>query len=65
MQPLAAIVDQFPAGLPVRLDGPSAWYGPTLAAQGGWIDPLSPADLDELAAAAKPWLARSSATRAR
>ena len=48
----------FPAGLPPRIDGPGAWYGPALAAQGGWVEPLSQAELCELAAAAKLWLAR-------
>jgi hypothetical protein len=48
----------FPAGLPSRIDGAAAWYGPELAARGGWIEALSAAELDELAAAAKPWLAR-------
>jgi len=48
----------FPAGLPARLAGPSAWYGPALASRSDWIEPLSPAELDELAAAAAPWLAR-------
>ena len=48
----------FPAGLPARLDGPDAWYGPALAARGGWIESLSPAELGEMAAAAEPWLAR-------
>jgi len=58
MQPLAIAEDDFPPGLPARLDGPGAWYGPALAAQGGWIELLSPAELGELAAAAEPWLAR-------
>jgi Taurine catabolism dioxygenase TauD, TfdA family len=48
----------FPAGLAPRLGGPSAWYGPAVAARGGWIEPLLAAELDELAAAAEPWLAR-------
>ena len=49
----------FPAGLPARLQGPGAWYGPELAMRGGWVEPLSAAELDELAAAAEPWLARA------
>ena len=53
-----AHLEQFPAGLPARIEGPAAWYGPALAAQGGWIDTLSAGELDELAAAASPWLAR-------
>jgi len=51
--------DGFPAGLPPRLDGPDAWYGPALTAKGGWIEPLVTAELDELGAAAEPWLARA------
>jgi hypothetical protein len=58
MQAVTLAPNGFPTGLPARLDGPDAWYGPTLAARGGWIEPLSPAELDELAAAALPWLAR-------
>ena len=54
----AAQDDDFPAGLPRRLDGPEAWYGPALATQSDWIEPLSPAELDELAAAASRWLPR-------
>ena len=54
----AAQDDDFPAGLPRRLDGPEAWYGPALATQSDWIEPLSPAELDELAAAASPYLPR-------
>ena len=50
--------NDFPAGLPARLDGPDAWYGPALAAGGGWIERPSPDELGELAAAARPWLAR-------
>src|SRR4051812_17707214 len=48
----------FPAGLPVRFEGASAWYGPEIRARGGWIETLSAAELDELAAAAQPWLVR-------
>jgi len=51
-------LDEFPADLPVRLDGPEAWYGPALAARGGWIETLSAKELDELAAVAAPWLGR-------
>ncbi|MEO8303780.1 MAG: TauD/TfdA family dioxygenase [Betaproteobacteria bacterium] len=49
----------FPAGLPARLEGPDAWYGPDLAARTDWIESLSSVELDELAAAAEPWLARA------
>ena len=48
----------FPVTLPARIEGPGAWYGPTLAARGGWIETLSAIELDELAAAARRWLAR-------
>src|SRR5262245_10530271 len=51
-------LDEFPAGLPARLEGPAAWYGPHLAARGDWIDRLTSAEQDELAAAAEPWLGR-------
>jgi len=51
-------LNDFPAGLDARLEGPGAWYGPALAARGGWIEPLLPAEIDELATAAEPWLAR-------
>ena len=49
---------EFPETLPARIEGPGAWYGPALMAQGGWIATLSEAEVDELAAAARPWLAR-------
>lgn len=58
MFPASVDSQSFPAGLPARLEGPDAWYGPALAARGGWIEPLSPAELEELAVAAEPWLAR-------
>jgi len=51
-------LDDFPAGLPARLDGPGAWYGPDLASRGGWIETLSTGELDELATAAEFWRAR-------
>lgn len=50
--------NDFPAGLPRRIEGPDAWYGPEIAARGGWIETLSAPELDELAAVAQPWLAR-------
>jgi hypothetical protein len=53
-----ALMQEFPPTLPARIDGPGAWYGPALAAHGGWIETLSHAELDELLAAARPWLAR-------
>ena len=46
----------FPAGLPERIDGPSAWVGPDLLARGGWTLTLGPQDLAEIAAAVQPWL---------
>jgi alpha-ketoglutarate-dependent taurine dioxygenase len=52
------VMQDFPATLPARLGGPAAWYGPALAAQGGWIETWSAAELDALQAAARPWLAR-------
>jgi hypothetical protein len=47
----------FPPGLPSRIDAPSAWCGPAMAAGTGWIEPLDADDLDELARASEPWLA--------
>lgn len=58
MQAPTVDTDGFPAGLPARLDGADAWYGPALEARNDWIEPLSSAEQDELAAAAEPWLAR-------
>ena len=46
----------FPAGLPERIDGPSAWYGPDVLARGGWTEALGPQDLAEIEAAVQPWL---------
>lgn len=46
----------FPPGLPARIEDPSAWYGPHMAARSDWIEPLSAAELDELAAASEPWM---------
>jgi hypothetical protein len=48
----------FPADLPTRIEGTGAWYGPALAARDDWIETLSAAELDELAAAAERWLPR-------
>ena len=53
-----ADVGAFPAGLPARFDGPNAWYGPEMASRGDWIETLSGEELDEVATAARPWLAR-------
>ena len=49
----------FPPGLPARLEGPDAWHGPAVMARGGWIETFSPAEVDELEAAAGPWLERA------
>ena len=46
----------FPAGLPERIAGASAWYGPDLLARGGWTLTLGPPDLAEIEAAVQPWL---------
>lgn len=51
--------DGFPAGLPARITGPAAWVGPDLQREGGWLQPLSAAELGELEAAATPWLERA------
>jgi hypothetical protein len=48
--------NQFPAGLPARIDAPCAWYGPAMAARDDWIETLSAPELDELATACTPWL---------
>jgi hypothetical protein len=48
--------EPFPVGLPARIDGPCAWYGPEMARRGDWIETLSAAELDELATASAPWL---------
>jgi hypothetical protein len=52
------MMDDFPAGLPARIEGPGAWYGPQVAAHRGWIETLAAAEIDELSEAARPWLAR-------
>ena len=51
---------EFPAGLPERITGPSAWVGPDLLARGGWIETLGPQDLAEIEAALQPWLPDSA-----
>ena len=38
--------------LPPEITGPSAWYGPAVAANTDWIEPLSPAEIAEITAAA-------------
>jgi hypothetical protein len=47
----------FPPALPSRIDAPSAWVGPDMAARSDWVEPLDDDDLDELARASEPWLA--------
>jgi len=43
--------------LPSRIDAPSAWYGPDMAASSkDWIEHLDAEDLDELSRASEPWL---------
>jgi len=34
--------------LPPEVNGPSAWYGPDMAAAGAWIEHLSPAEIAEI-----------------
>ena len=46
----------FPPGLPERVESPSAWYGPAMAARSDWIETLTAGELNELAAASAPWL---------
>ena len=52
-------IDGFPAGLPAQITGPTAWIGPDVQREGGWLQALSATDLGELEAAATPWLART------
>jgi hypothetical protein len=51
----ATEVNVFPPGLPARIDDPSAWYGPGLAARTDWIETLSAQELDDLFRASEPW----------
>jgi hypothetical protein len=39
--------------LPLTIEGPSAWYGPDLAARSDWLEHLSAAEVREVEAAAK------------
>ncbi|HTN49945.1 MAG TPA: TauD/TfdA family dioxygenase [Burkholderiaceae bacterium] len=50
----------FPAGLPVRIQDPSAWYGPEVAARADWIEVLDRREVDELAVASEPWMDENS-----
>ncbi len=47
--------------LPQLITGPSAWYGPEMAARTDWIEPLSPAEISEIELAAER-LAQTDAT---
>lgn len=40
--------------LPPRIDGPSAWYGPDIAARADWIETLSREELSEIEFAGRP-----------
>jgi hypothetical protein len=39
------------AALPERIDGPSAWYGPAMAAERDWLEELTPTETAEVEAA--------------
>lgn len=56
-------VDGFPAGLPQVIQIPAAWTAHSLEREGPecWVERLSPQELQDLEAAARPWLARVSA----
>jgi hypothetical protein len=45
----------FPEGLPERLEGDCAWFGPAMAARSDWIEALTGPELAELGQAAEPW----------
>jgi len=47
---------QFPPSLPARIEHPCAWFGPEMTARSDWIEPLDPAQLDELAQASEAWM---------
>ncbi|HTT11290.1 MAG TPA: TauD/TfdA family dioxygenase [Burkholderiaceae bacterium] len=46
----------FPPGVPGRIDDPSAWYGPAMAARSDWIETLSEREIEELRCASEPWV---------
>lgn len=50
----------FPGDLPERIDDPSAWYGPNMAARTDWIEILTEPELHELYRATEPWLDEST-----
>jgi len=43
-----------PDDFPPLQQGPQVWHGPAMAARQDWIEPLSPAEIAEIAAAAAP-----------
>lgn len=49
-----------PAPLPPEQTGPAAWYGPDLARRTDWLLTLSPAEVAEIDAVAKPLAAREA-----
>jgi hypothetical protein len=49
-------IPAFPAGLPTRIDNASAWRGPDMTARADWIEPLTQAELHELATASEAWM---------
>ena len=51
-------VDRLPAGLPGRIEGPAAWYGPEIAGRHDWLETLAPQEIDEIRAAARGVVAR-------
>lgn len=46
--------------LPPRLTGPTVWVGAEMARRGDWIESLSAAEVDEIAAAAEPLVRREA-----
>jgi len=44
--------------LPPEITGPSAWYGPEMVRRTDWLEPLSPAEVDEIEAAMRAVAAR-------
>src|SRR5438876_3007929 len=43
----------FMTELPAAITGPSAWFGPDMAARTDWIEPLSQADISEIEVASQ------------
>ena len=50
--------------LPPEQTGPAVWTGPQMAARDDWIETLSAAEVEELEAAAAPWVASFGASDA-